>query len=273
MSGDMSLFTYFTKSILSNQRLWIAGVAQMFLWLFLIAYVFSGGHVTATEATIIRQTSVWYGYITLAVFAVLAMTLAAAISYATYSLAYSFKFTKLTPVSYISNLIASSSVLGIFLSLIMIVATFVIFSSRFGFSLLPSEPLMAIGISAIAGIFEFSFGAFLVLVIVNYLGLQSQGPLNFFPVMLSILLGLSQAFAALPKLLIYTSPFNEIESLLYQAYSGQAPHLLLSDSTTAVLSWEPLLLGLIAWIALLVSVDAILLKRLKPRQVEEGRQI
>ena len=155
----------------------------------------------------------------------------------------------------------------------MLVITFGLFSERFGMRLPPSNVGGAIGVSALAGVFEFAFGAAIVLLVVNYLGMQSQGFTNFLPVMLTIFLGLSQAFATLPKLLIYLSPFNEIESLLYLGYSGNAPHVLLSDPSTAILSWQLLLLGLVSWIAILVSVDGFLLKRLKPRQVEEGRQI
>jgi hypothetical protein len=268
----MSLLPYYIKGIVSNQRLWIAGVGQMVGWLFLVAYVF-GAKSSGTESALLSGISVWYGYITLASFAVLAMTIVATISYASYSLAYSFRYTKLSPLSYILNLLGSSSVVGIILSAIMLVITFGLFSERFGMSLPPSNVGVAIGVSALAGVFEFALGAAIVLIVVNYLGMQSQGFTNFLPVMLSVFLGLSQAFAALPKLLIYLSPFNEIESLLYFGYSGMTPHVLLSDPTTAVLDWQYLVLGLAAWITILVSVDGFLLKRLKPRQIEEARQI
>ena len=238
----------------------------------MVAYVF-GAKSSGTQSVLLSGIAVWYGYITLALFAVLAMTIVTTISYASHSLAYSFRYTKLSPMSYILNLIGSSSVVGIILSVIMILSTFALFSERFGVSLPPSEFGTAIGVSALAGVFEFAFGAAIVLLVVNYLGLQSQGFVNFLPVMLTIFLGLSQAFVTLPKLLVYLSPFNEIESLLYLGYSGQTPHVSLSDPTTAILNSQLLLLALIAWIAILVSVDGFLLKRLKPRQLEEGRQI
>jgi hypothetical protein len=244
----------------------------MFGWLLLIAYVLSA-KATGTEAYLLPQVAVWYGYITVAVFAVLAMTVVASISYSTQSLAYSFKYTKLSPISYVLNLMGGSSVVAILLSAIMLVSTFGLFSERFRINLPPSNVLGAMGVSALAGIFEFAFGAAIVLVIINYLGLQSQGFANFLPVMLAIFLGLSQASTALPSALIYASPINEIESLLFQEYSGQIPHVQLSDPTTAPLSWPLLLVGLVAWIGILLFVDGTMLKRLKPRQIEEGRQL
>jgi hypothetical protein len=269
----MSLLTYYTKGIISNKRLWTVGVAQMVMWLFLFSYVFTGNPKNVNAKAMLSEVGTLYGYLSLAILAVLSGAMATSISYASYSLAYSFRYTKLSPKSYLWNLIGSSTILGAILSVLMLVLTYAIFSSRFDMNLSPANPLDAVGVSAIAGVFELAFGALLVLLVVNYLGMQSQGLLNFVPIMLSVALGLSQAFATLPKLIVYISPFNEIESLLYEGYSGHAPHLLLSDPSTPLLDPQLLLLGLGAWIVAILVIDGVLLSRLRPRQIVEGRQI
>jgi hypothetical protein len=266
----MALVQYFAKAMLSNKRLWTFGVFQMAMWLFLIAYVFSNG-ATGTVTTLTPQVGVWYGYIALASVSTLAVTLVATILYSNASLAYCFRYTKLSPLSYVTNMLGSSAVLGVILSVIQLLATYLVFSSRFHLSLAPSDPAAAVGISVLAGAFMLGLGMLLALVVVNYAGMQSQGFLNFVPIMLTIVLGLSQAFVTLPASLVYASPFNAVESLLAGAYSGQAPHIQLTDPTTAVLQWQYLLASLAVWVGCLIGVDSLLLRRLKPRNIEEAR--
>ena len=242
----------------------------MLIWLLLIAFVFSNGY-SGTYDEILPLTSVWYGYIALASFSTLSVVLAATILYSNNSLAYCFRFSMLSPKEYLFDLIGACSILGVILSLIHMFATFIIFSYRFGMVLSPVNPIEAIAVSLIAGVFMMNFGVFLALVAINYTGLQSVGVLNFIPIMLTIVLGLSQVFTKLPEILVIFSPFNEIESLLFQGYCGQIPHLQLTDLTTSILQWQLMLLGLILWIGLFVVINSNLLQNLKPRNIEEAR--
>ncbi|MGI0086107.1 MAG: hypothetical protein ACREBQ_13590, partial [Nitrososphaerales archaeon] len=175
--------------------------------------------------------------------------------------------------SYIGTLLGSSSILGVILSAIMIVCTFALFSARFGLNLVPSDPIGAVAISALAGIFMMTFAMLLVLIVVNYIGLQSINLVTFVPLILAFGLGFSQLSTPLPTALLYASPYNAIQSLLFLAYSGSAPPVQLDNPAGATLSWPYLLISLVIWIAVILLVDSSLLRRLKPRQVEEGREI
>lgn len=259
-----------TSATIRNTRIWFLGIFQMLLWLLLIAFVFSNGY-SGTHDEILPLTSVWYGYIALASFSTLSVVLAATILYSNNSLAYCFRFSLLSPKEYLFDLIGACSILGVILSLIHMVATSIIFSYRFNMILSPVNPIEAIIVSLIAGIFMMNFGVFLALIAINYTGLQSVGILNFIPIMLTIVLGLSQVFTKLPEFLVLFSPFNEIESLLFQGYSNQIPHLQLTDSHTTGLQWQIMILGLIIWIGFFILVNSNLLKNLKPRNIEEAR--
>ena len=95
--------------------------------------------------------------------------------------------------------------------------------------------------------------------------------MNFIPIMSTIIFGLSQIFTKLPESILILSPFNEIESLLFQGYSNQPPHIQLMDLSTETLSWEILVVALLIWIIIFTLLNIELLKRLKPRNIEEAR--
>ncbi len=266
------LLQYYVKGILSNRNLWFWGVAFMLFWLFLYAFSFAQ-LVPHTQAALLQFSAVSYGSIALFSLSSLAISIADTIYYASSALAYGFRYTKLTPMSYVGTLVGSSSVLGIFLSVIMLVCTFGIFSAKFAFNLSPVNALGAIGVSALAGIFMMTFAMFLVLLVVNFMGLQNVSLVTFVPLILAFGLGLSTINTPLPTGVLYSSPYNAIQSLLYMAYGGLSAHAQLTDPTSAVLNWQYMLVSLIAWIVFLLVLDGFLLGRLKPRQVEEGRQI
>jgi hypothetical protein len=269
---DLSLLKYYTKGILSNRNLWFWGVAFMIFWLFLYAFGFSQ-YVPDTQAALLQFSAVSYGTIALFSLSSLAISIAYSIYYASSSLVYSFRYTKLTPISYVFTLVGSSSVLGIILSVLMLVCTFGIFSAKFGFDLVPADPVGAIVVSALAGVFMMTFAMFLVLVVVNYMGLQNVGLVSSVPLILAFGFGLTTINSALPSGLLYASPYNAIQSLLYMTYGGLSPHVQLTDPSSGALQWKYMLASLVAWIVFLLGVDSFLLRRLKPRQVEEGRQI
>jgi hypothetical protein len=266
----MSLFKYYTKGLVSNRNLWFWGVAFMLFWLVLGAYSFSQGLPSnAMEA----YTSSWYGTIALYSLSSLAIGIAYSIYYASSSLVYSFKYTKLTPKSYIGSLVGSSSVLGVVLSVIMLGATYAFFSAKFGLNLAPSNTLGAIAVSALAGVFMMTFAMLLVLIVVNYVGLRSINLVTFVPLILAFGLGFTQLTNPFPQALVYVSPYNSIQSLLFHAYSGLPATVQLDNSASATLYWPILVISLLCWILALTLVDTFLLRRLKPRQLEEGRQI
>ena len=193
----MALIRYYTKGILSNRNLWFWGVAFMIFWLVLGAYSFAHG-IPNTKEALDAYTSSWYSTVALYSLSSLAISIVYSIYYASSSLAYCFRYTKLTPLSYVGTLVGSSSVLGILLSAIILAATFVMFSAKFGFNLTPSDPVGAVLVSALAGVFMMTLAMLLVLIVVNYVGLQSINLVSFVPLLLAFGLGFTQLFSSLP---------------------------------------------------------------------------
>lgn len=244
----------------------------MIFYIFLYAFSFAQG-VPDTQRALLEFASVTYGSVALFSLSALAISIASSIYYASFSLAYGFRYTKLTPLSYLRTLVGSSSILGVFLSLVMVVSTYGIFSAKFGFDLAPADTVAAVLVSAIAGVFMMVFAVLLVLVVVNYVGLRSVGLLTFVPLILAFGFGLAALSSGLPTTVLYASPYNAIQSLLFTAYSGEAPHAALGNTLTTALQWQYLLASLGGWVVLLFILDSLLLRRIRPRQIEEGRQI
>jgi hypothetical protein len=267
-----ALFKSYTKGILSNRNLWFWGVLVMVFYIVLDTYSFSQG-IPDTQPYLLQFAAVIYGSIALFSLSALSVSVASSIYYASFSLAYGFRYTKLSPTSYLRTLVGSSSILGVFLGLVMLACTFGIDSVKFGFDLAPIDPVGALLTSAVAGVFMMTFAVLLVTVVVNYVGLRSVALVSFVPLILALGLGLGALSTGLPAALIYASPYNAIQSLLFMTYSGVAPRTALTNTSAATLQWPYLAVSLVAWIAALFILDALLLRRIKPRQVEEGRQI
>ncbi len=128
------MFRYMLKSILLNKSLWGWGVAFMLFWLVMGAFVFSSS-VPAQMA--LSYTSSYYGVISLYSFSAIAITISYTLFYGSYALAYSFKYTKLSPFGYFTSLLVASSVMATIMGAIMLFSTYALFSWKFGLSLLP----------------------------------------------------------------------------------------------------------------------------------------
>jgi hypothetical protein len=116
-------------------------------------------------------------------------------------------------------------------------------------------------------------GTALVLVVVNYLGLRSLGFIEFVPLVLSYIFGFAQLYVALPAAVLYLSPWNDMESLLYQAYRGIPATVTLAQTGSPPLDWPLNVAALGAWVVVLVALSGQLLGRIRSVSVQEGRQI
>ena len=266
------LTKYYVKGILSNRQIWFWGITFALFLLLIGAFELSQGIPNTKEAHSDVASS-WFGIVALFSLSSIATSIAYTIYYASPSLAYSFKYTKLTPKSFVGTLIGSSTILGVILSIVVIAATCGLFSYHFNQNLTPSNLFGALGVAALAGIFMMTFAMLIVLVVVNYIGLRSVNLMTFIPLMLAFWLGDTQMYSNLPVAAIYASPYNVIQSLLYLSYKGTNVYAQLYNSATPVLQWPILVTSIVAWISLFVLIDVFLLGRLKSRQAEEARQI
>ncbi|MEM3685154.1 MAG: hypothetical protein QXT39_05770, partial [Conexivisphaerales archaeon] len=192
------IFKYFLKSILSNRSLWGWGVIFMLFWLMLGVFVFSSS-VPVTAA--LSYVSSYYGIISLFSFSTIAISISYTLYYGSSSLAYSFRYTKLTASTYFLSLLGASSIMAIVMSTIMLAATSGLSSWKFGANLFPYQPLAALAISAIAGAFMMVLAMGLVLIVINYAGLKNITFIGFVPLVLSYVFGFGQLYTKIPEAL------------------------------------------------------------------------
>ncbi|MEM3803379.1 MAG: hypothetical protein QXX17_03115, partial [Conexivisphaerales archaeon] len=155
----------------------------------------------------------------------------------------------------------------------MLLAAYSLFSYRFGINLQPAQPLAALALSALAGAFMMVLAMLLVLIVVNYAGVKNINFISFVPLILSYIFGFGQLYANLPVAAEYLSPFTAISSLLFTSYSNLEMPVHPLDPSAGYLDWRLLLLSLLAWIFIIAIADTQLLRRIKPRAIEEARQV
>lgn len=265
------LFKFFLKTFLGNKSLWGWGVALMVFWIFMGSYVF--GFRSSSLSISMYNASVWYAIIALISSSTIATRVSYSIYYANSSLSYAFKYTRLSPGAYVSNLLVSTSVVGGILGSIMLLFTFLFFSSKSGYVLAPFSPFYATGISILSGAFMFLLATMLIIFVNNYMSLRNVSFASFLPTVLTYLFGFSQLGLSLPSYVIYASPFTEISDLLFYSYDGCSANEIMSNISSPHVNSSFLILGLIIWIALFLSINIVLIRRIKPKSIEEARQI
>ena len=268
----MSIALPYTRRALTNPYLWFWGVVFMAFWFVLGAYVFSGGLADTRKAEVV-YTSAWFAVIALFSLTTLAMSIATSITYGTSALAYGFRYTRLTPSGYALSLLAAAGVMALVLGLLMALIVSGLFSLHFGRGIFPANLPGMIGVCVLAGTFMMGLATTMVMVVVNHLGLRNMNFVEFLPLILAYLFGFSQLFLSLPSWFLYFSPWNDMESLLYQAFSGTPATVVLSNPSSSSLVWPLSVLGLLAWVALLLGLSSYMLRRIRSVSLQEGRQI
>jgi hypothetical protein len=262
---------FYFKALVSNKSLWGWGVGFMVFWLFMGSYVFGFNMTSKVES--LGYTSVWFSLIGLISGSIIATSVAYSVYYANSSLAYGFRFTKLKPSSYIFNLMGSTSVVAGIMGAIIIMFTIVLFSSRSGYILIPAYPELSILVFLVEGLFMFLLSVVLVISANNYTGLKSISFVVYIPQLLAYLFGFSELGIPLPSAVVYASPFSDIPRLLFETYYGKAAPLNMSNGTGPLLNPVILIASLLVWTALLFVLAMFLVRRIRPRSIEEARQI
>lgn len=267
----MNLWRPYTKAMLANGSLWFWAFAFMAFWLAVGAFVESA-EVGPGHSAVVAYTTSWYAVIVLLSLSMLAVAIANSLTYGSSALAYAFRFSRLTPEGYFGSIVGGSAVMGAVLSFVLIGATAGMFGGRFRLLLLPADPAGLLAVSLLGGVFFMALAVTMILVVINYLGLKSTNFTGFLPLVLSITLGNAQIYLALPSWFVYGSPFNDLASLLYQGYSG-VPATGQLGAASLALTWEYLVVGILVWTAVLGASSLVLLRQIRSRQLEEGRQI
>lgn len=262
---------YYIKSLLTNKSLLFWGLIFMIFWLFMGAFVFGFEYNNRNYS--LFYASSWYSVIALFSLSSIGTSVAYSIYYSGHSLIYLFRFSKLKPFDYIYNLLLSTSIVGAILGVLLLGFSSLFFSIRSGFSITPIFPSYAILISILGGAFMFLLAVNLVVLVNNYMGLKNITFISFIPLMLSYVFGFSLISIKLPTIIIYLSPFSEIVELFFFSYYGKNPTVVLSEPSSSLLNIYYLAVCLLIWDVFMFIFSTVLIRRIKPRSIEEARQI
>ncbi len=259
------MITEMIKSVLASKPIWLWGLTFSLLWLILAVFVFSQGvpktYSLYFSGIVVSALIVW-------VFTNIISNISTNLIMSSTSLYYAFKFTKLTPQRYLLYYIISISIVTILMSSIVLIFSIVFFTIQFKTLLVPSSVLGFLGVIFLSSIFVITFSIFLALLLPpKYIQLSS-----LLPQVLYFVLVLGQIFIGYPYLFTYGSPFNDMELLLFQQYSGYPPPLSFINPYSSTLNTNFLLTSLVIWDSGLYTIDIGLLRRVKVRSVDEMRQ-
>lgn len=253
------------KSIIGSKPIWIWGVTFSLLWLILAVFVFSQGipeeFYSYYAGVVISALTVW-------IYANLISNLSNNLIMTSIPLFYAFRFTKLTTTRYLLYYMISIITVTLIITGIMLFFATIFFKIRLGILVVPNNILGFIGVVLLSSIFIILFSTLLSLIIPpKYVQFSSLAPQ-----LLYFVLVLGQILIEYPYLAVYASPFNDMQLLLFQQYSGYNPPLTFVNPFQQFLNPLYLLISLICWDLILYPINVILLRRIKPRNIDEMRQ-
>ena len=259
-----------TKSLLTNPYILFWSILFIEFWVLMWAYVF-GSYIPQTEEGVRIYSATAYGTLLMLSLSGAAVTVASSLLYSSKSIRYVTKYTKLSPSRFLLENLSSSLIALLTISAVMFSSVLVVFFVRFGFFVLPMN---VVGLSfsiVLSTLFMYALSLFLNLLIVVTRAPKSASFISFLPLIL--------AFTAYSSLWIdiknaaYLSPFNCIVSICYYYFSGQVPptgNFFMQGEKTLV-NMGLTVASLVAWLALLIILDVVLLKKMRGIGVEDIR--
>jgi len=258
------------KSLLANPYILFWSILFIEFWVFMWAYIF-GNYIPQVEEAVRIYSATAYGNLLMLSLSGAATTIASSLLYSSKSIRYVTKYTRLSPSRFLLENLSSSLIVLLTISAVMFVSVVGVFFARFGFVILPID---AIGLAFsifLSTLFMYALSLFLNFLIVILRAPKSASFISFLPLILAF-----TAYASLwidIKNAVYFSPFNCIVSICYYYFSGQIPptgNFLMQGEKTFV-DVGLTITSLVAWSALLIILDIILLKKMRGVGVEEIR--
>lgn len=265
------MFLQYLRNGLTNRATWGWGVLFMIFWLVMGAYVFDTNTPVSYEGI---NVAAYYGIFGLISFSSIATSFSFVIMYSSRSLPYAFRYSLLRPGRYVADFLSSFLVIAVVFGAILLASTYIIFTLKFNHSFPPQNIPAALAASAFTGVFLASFDLVLAILVMNYLGMKSMQFVAFIPMILTYALVFPALFLNnLPSIIYYASPFNAFFALLFSSYSGIWVVGAPIQAGIPIMNEYLCILSIAVWITVFVVSAMFLVRRIKPRALEEGRPI
>jgi hypothetical protein len=262
-----------TKSLLTNPSLIFWSILFIEFWVFMWAYVFGGNSgIPPMEEAVRAYTAMGYGNLLMLSLSGACTTIANSLLYSSRSVRFITKYTKLSPSRFLlENLLSSLAVL-LTISGIMFTSVFLVFSSKFGMFLIPANPGGLVFGTFIGTLFIYALSLFLNFIIVV---IRAPKSASFLVSFLSLILGYTAYMALWVDFgaASYILPFNCIVSVCYYFFTGRSPPTgdFFGQHKGILVDVNMALASLLAWAAMLIILDTVLLKKMRGIGVEEMR--
>jgi len=260
------------RSLLTNPYLLFWSIAFVEFWVFMWVYVFGTG-IPNVEAAVLGYCATAFGPIVILSISSAASGIAMTILYASKSVRYITKYTKLSPSRFLAENLLSSVLALLVISGVMFVSLLGVFSSKFGLTPLPKAPIGLSLIILLAALFEYLLSLFLSLLLVYLRAPRAASFISFVPLVLGFLpyISLWINFGSA----VYVSPFNCIASLCYYYYSGDIPPTggFFMPGANTLVDVNLASVSLVGWLIALILIDVYLLSKMRGVGMEEVRII
>jgi len=258
------------RSLITNPYLIFWSVLFIEFWIIMWAYVF-GGYIPPIEEAVRDYTATAYGTLVILSLSGAAVTIASSLLHSSKSIRYVTKYTRLSPSRFLFENLVSSVLALLVLCVVMFASVITVFTIRFGMFPLPVSPMGLVFAMFTGALFMYALAFFLNVSMVVLRAGRSASFISFVPLLLGFLpyFSLWVDFGAA----VYVSPFNCLTSLCYYFFSGKAAPTggYLISTTKTFVDLNLVLLSLSAWLAMLIAMDILLLKKMRGIGVEEIR--
>ena len=258
------------RSLLTNPYILFWSILFIEFWVFMWAYIF-GNQIPQIEEAMRTYSATAYGNLLMLSLSGAAVTIASSLLYSSKSIRYVTKYTRLSPSRFLLENLFSSITALLVISGVMFISVIGAFLAKFGFIILPVDPLGLLFGVFLSTLFIYVLSMFLNLVLIIARASKSSAFISFLPLIL--------AFTAYASLWIdfgyvtYISPFNCIISICYYFLSGQSPPTgnFFTPSEKMLVNVGYAGISLTLWWAFLMLIDIFLLKKIRGISVEEIR--
>jgi hypothetical protein len=258
------------KSLLTNPYLIFFSILFMEFWVIMDAFVFIQYTPPTEEALRLYAATAWGS---LGVFSLSTATSSVAMSliYSSKSVRYVTKYTKLSPSRFLlENLLSSLTVL-LTISVIMFISILLAFYAKLGIVILPVDAIGTVFSIFLGVLFLYALSLFLNLLVVVLRAARSATLISFLPLILGFLsysaIWIDFGAGA------YVSPFNSVMSLCYYYFSGKSAPTgsYLIPGAGTLMDMPLVILSLVVWLASLLVMDIVLLRKMRGVNVEDIR--
>jgi hypothetical protein len=258
------------KSLLTNPYILFWSILFIEFWVIMYAYIF-GNYIPQVEDAVRVYTATAYGNLLMLSLSGAAVTIASSLLYSSRSIRFITKYTKLSPSGFLMENLLSSIVALLAISVVMFVSVTGVFYVRFGFVMMPLNPLGLVFGVLLSTLFIYALALFLNFAVIMLRAPRSASFISFLPLILAF-----TAYAALWVdfgNITYFSPFNCIVSVCYYFFSGQPPPTgnFLAQTGQNLVNMTLATGSLLTWSVVLMVLNLVLLRKMRGVGVEEIR--